>query len=73
MSAQRLSARSIRRIERSTGLSIRRAWSWGGYRMEFVTADHRHGAWHRRTGEWCWIQSPMHYTSCDEMFPKGES
>jgi hypothetical protein len=70
VSAQRLSARSVRRIERGTGLAIRRAWAHGGYVFAFVTTDHRHGWWDKKTGEWGWDASPLaHYSSCDEMFP----
>lgn len=68
MSAQRLSAKSRRRIERSTGLDIVRAWAHGGYVFNFVTADHRHGAWDKRTGEWQFNDDAMHYTSCAELF-----
>ncbi|AII28183.1 hypothetical protein VC74_gp87 [Mycobacterium phage Sparky] len=69
MSAQRLSDRSKRRIERSTGLSIVRAWSHGGYIFDFVTDDHRHGAWDKRTGEWTFHTDPTHYSSCADLFP----
>ena len=72
MSAQRLSDKSRRRIERSTGLSIVRAWSHGGWghRIAFVTDDHRHGTWHKSTGEVQWDTRVLHYTSCHEMFPE---
>lgn len=73
MSAQRLSDRSRRRIERSTGLAIRRAWAHGGYAFAFVTNDHRHGVWDKKTGEWQWDDDPLHYTSCREMFPEDDS
>jgi hypothetical protein len=72
VSAQQLSDRSRRRIERSTGLSIRRAWAHGGYTFAFVTDDHRHGWWDKKTGEWQWEVSPFHYTSCEDMFPDTE-
>lgn len=68
VSAQRLSARSIRRMERSTGLSIRRAWAHGGYVFNFVTTDHRHGAWDKKTGDWQFQPDQRCYTSCREMF-----
>lgn len=71
MSAQVLNDRSTRRIARSTGLDIVRAWSHGGYTMAFVTADHRHGSWDKKTGEWEWeTDRTWHYTSCRELFPK---
>lgn len=67
MGAQRLSNRSIRRIERATGLRIQRAWAHGGYIMDFVTPDHRHGWWDKRTGEYAPMpeEGLMHYTTCD--------
>lgn len=68
MSSQRLNARSIRRIERVTGLEILRAWSHGGYIFDFVTPDHRHGWIDKKSGEWGW-EPPgrlVHYTSCSE-------
>ena len=71
MSAQRLSAKSIRRIERSTPQAIRRAWGHGGYEMGFVTPDHRHGWWDKKTGNWYWDDNPIHYTSCRELFDGG--
>lgn len=69
MSAQVLSARSTRRIARSTGLDVVRAWSYGGYVMAFVTSAHEHGTWDKKTGEWEWEQPPVrHFTSCVAMF-----
>ncbi|HZB28944.1 MAG TPA: hypothetical protein VE465_02140 [Streptosporangiaceae bacterium] len=71
MSASVLSARSTRRIARSTGLDILRAWSNGGYTMAFVTADHRHGWWDKKTGDWeLYTGDVMHYSSCDALFPR---
>lgn len=69
MSAQRLNPRSVRRIAASTGLPVLRGWSHGGYWLPFVTTDHRHGRWHRRTHELAWEDHPMHYTSCAETWP----
>lgn len=70
MSAQRLSDRSVRRIERSTGLSIVRAWAHGDYTFYFVTTDHRHGSWSKKTEEWQFeVGEPRHYSSCEELFP----
>lgn len=71
MSAQRLSPRSTRRIERSTGLEIVRAWGHGGNVFNFVTPDHRHGSWNKKTGEWQYTdpERVLHYTSCHELFP----
>lgn len=75
MSAQRLSPRSVRRIERSTGLHILRAWSHGGYVMAFVTAAHVHGEWDKKTGEYRYIPNSqvVHYTSCAELFGAEKS
>lgn len=69
MSAQRLNAKSVRRIERTTGLSILRGWAHGGYVFAFVTEDHRHGFWRKKDQTWGWDAEPTHYSSCDEMFP----
>ncbi|MEU9415137.1 hypothetical protein [Streptomyces sp. NPDC048272] len=71
MSAQQLSPRSTRRIARSTGLNVVRAWGHGKYVMPFVTADHRHGWWDKKTGKWAFEAEGevVHYTSCSELFP----
>lgn len=68
MSAQVLSPKSVARIERATGLTgeIRRGWANGGYVLSFVTHDHRHGLFDKKTGQWCWEEDPIHYTSCRE-------
>ena len=80
MSAQRLSPRSVRRIERATGQPIVRAWSHGGYVFPFVVADperpdgHRHGWYDKHgSGSWGWADDPpRHYTSCrDELFAEA--
>lgn len=71
MGAQRLSPKSTRRIERSIGEPVLRAWSHGGYWMAFVTPEHRHGWWHKRDGEVEWDDNPTHYSSCSEMFEGG--
>jgi hypothetical protein len=74
MSAQILNARSTRRIARSTGLDIIRAWGHGGYTMAFVTADHRHGLWDKKTGNWQYSAGQtVHYSSCDDLFPEGRT
>lgn len=66
MSAQRLGPRTIRRLAQSTGEPVRMAWSHGGYVFDFVTPDHRHGWWSKKTGEWGWTAADrlMHYSSC---------
>lgn len=71
MGTQVLSPRSMRRIARSTGLEILRAWASGGYVFGFVTPGHRHGWWDKKTGEWGWETDDdfCHYTSCRDMFP----
>lgn len=70
MSAQRLSAKSIRRIERDVGEPILRAWSHGGYTFDFVTPDHRHGEWNKVSHEWRWDVNAMHYSTCPETWPQ---
>lgn len=72
MSAQRLSEKSVRRIAASTGLTILRAWSHGGYTMNFVTDDHKHGTWNKPSGEWEFDKNPTHYSSCRDLFPGWE-
>jgi len=84
MSAQRLSPRSTRRIARETGLPIIRAWSHGGYTMDFVTRGHLHGWYDQKTGDWgIETEKDWHYTTCprpegwkgpvqeDPIFPDG--
>lgn len=65
-----LNPRSTRRIAASTGQLIVRAWSHGGYIMGFVTEEHQHGWWDKKTGEWGWhaMDTPC-YTSCSDLFP----
>ena len=70
MGAQRLNDKKRRQIEASTGLSIWRAWSNHNWWRIFVTNDHRHGYWHRGTGEWEFDDNPTHFTTCAERFPE---
>lgn len=75
MSAQRLSARSIRRIERDTGLDIKMAWAHGGYTMDFVTAEHRHGWWDKKDRTWGFFAPGdllHYYPSCREWWPDDD-
>lgn len=74
MGASQINARSLRRIGRAVGVEdIIRGWSHGGYTLGFVTADHRHGWYDKKTGEWGWHDPndphPLHYTSCHESWP----
>jgi hypothetical protein len=75
MSASRLSEKSVRRIERSTGLDVARAWSHGGYWLSFVVitpSGHEHGEWHRRSGEVHYpLTEPWHYNTCRELDALG--
>lgn len=66
MSAQRLSAKKIRKIAVATGLELVMAWSHGGYSFNFVTTDHKHGCWDSKSGEWEFYedQDGSHYSSC---------
>lgn len=56
-------------------MEVVRAWSHGKYWMPFVTADHRHGIWHRYSHEVHWYDPGsegltwFHYGSCQELFP----
>lgn len=71
MGAQRLSDKSARRLGRITGLgeSLIRAWAHGGYVHDFVTDDHRHGWVDIKIGVWDWDDDPVHYSSCETLFP----
>lgn len=70
MGTQVLGAKKTRKIARITGLDIARAWTHGVHFMfAFVTDDHEHGWVDIRTGEWGINDDPVHYTSCDEMWP----
>lgn len=75
MSAQRLSERSKRRVERATGLTIARAWAHGGYWMDFVVITengHEHGSWNKTSGELDYpIKGPVHYNTCDQLDKHG--
>jgi hypothetical protein len=73
MSAAPLSPRYVRRIERVVGEPVLRAWGHGTYVMGFVTPDHRHGWWDKKTGTFGWIEDPMHYSSCLTAWPKEEA
>ena len=68
MSAQQLGAKRLRQIERLIGEPVLRGWSHGGYTLGFVTPDHRHGWWDKKTDEWGWHDNTglIHYTSCRE-------
>lgn len=69
MSASRLNARSTRRIARSTGLNVIRAWSDGGYTMSFVTGDHVHGRWNKVSEKWVTFENPViHFATCADLF-----
>jgi len=70
MGSQRLSAKTMRRIERHTGLPVVRAWAHGGYVYDFVTPDHRHMLVHSKTWEVEEdTQTSPHYNTCTELFP----
>jgi hypothetical protein len=75
MSAQRLGAKALRRIEKDVGEPVLRGWSHGGYTFGFVTPDHHHGWWNKVSHEWGWeVDGPgpdhlTHYTSCSETWP----
>jgi hypothetical protein len=72
VSAQRLNARSIRRIERAAGCDVLRAWSHGGYVFPFVTPDHWHGVYDKKTGDVEWFAEGERvwcYSTCRELPP----
>lgn len=71
MGAQRLSARSVRRIMRRTGLNdIMAGWAYG-HTQYFVTSAHQHGWWDPKTGSWGWEvdQKRAHHEVCSALFP----
>jgi hypothetical protein len=69
MGSSRIGARKTRKMAAATGLDIIRAWSHGGYVHSFVTADHQHGYYDLKTGEWEFVCGG-HFSSCrDELFP----
>ena len=74
MGAQRLNAKSCRRIERATGQPVEFACANGGYVMEFVTPDHRHGVYDKRTGQWRWLseETTFHFTNGCAPWTTGE-
>jgi hypothetical protein len=72
MGTVRLGPKYLRRISRTTGLDVIRAWGWGGYTFGFVTSDHRHGYWHKRDQSWEFADPNdrwQHVASCRELFP----
>lgn len=82
MSAQRLSDKKLRHIQRVTGLPVVRAWAHGGYVYDFVTpfglGAHQHGTIHKDAGkpgsahnefELYSHGSVAHYSTCRELFP----
>lgn len=65
MSAQLLSARSLRRIARRTGIeNLKWAVGHGGYVFVLCTRDHRHYEYDKKTGEAHEIQLRFHYWIC---------
>jgi hypothetical protein len=69
VSAQRLNARSLRRIARDTGLPVVRGWAHGGYVLAFAYSDdgwetHHHGWYDKKTGNWGLDDQDAHYSSC---------
>lgn len=71
MSAQRVGARLLRRMSAAAGTELLRGWSHGGYWLNFVTPDHRHGSYHTTTREirWWLVGDFCCYTTCRELPP----
>lgn len=68
-----LGGKLCRRIAADVGEPIKRAVGSGGYEFGFVTFDHRHGFWSKRTGEVCWHPDPRPrwcWSSCRFNFPE---
>jgi hypothetical protein len=57
-----------RRVIRETGLDIVRVNGNGCWQFYFVTRDHRHGTWDKRTGEHEMTPDAMHFASCARLF-----
>lgn len=72
MSAQRLSDKKIRKIQRAVGetATVLRGWSHGGYQFPFVTTDHHHGCYDTKTDTVTWSQPGERiwcYSTCHEL------
>lgn len=72
-----LGAKLCRRIAEAVGEPIKRAVGSGGYDFEFVTFDHRHGFWSKRTGLVTWPTTDLYptwcWSSCAFNFPDDSS
>lgn len=68
MGARPCGVKLIRRCERDVGAYVLRVNGWGSNVFAFVTDDHRHGRWDRRTGDVAWDSNPMHWWSCSVLF-----
>ena len=68
MGAQRLSAKTLRRVSRNTGLDdLKHGVAFGGYSYVVTTYGHRHYWYDLKTGEWgVWGGGPgeRHFSSC---------
>lgn len=81
MSAQRLGEQKLRRLRRTTGLDVVRAWAFGGYGYAWVVADpdhpdrHRHGWYDVKDDTWGFDDNQAafnyggHFDTCHELFP----
>jgi len=74
-----LNARNVRRVQRVTGdPRIDRVLVWShnesGRYAEFITSDHRHGWWDRKTNEFGYYtqDEAQHFSSCDRFVSDGE-
>lgn len=70
MGHQRLSLRTIGRVNRITGHSFTRGWANGGYYYNMYMNlgghnGHTHWSYDLKTGECTIIIIPIHFTSCD--------
>lgn len=72
-----LSDKKTRHIAQSTGLDVIQAYGAASYTFPFVTTDHRHGLWDKKTGDWWW-EDPTndrrqpagpHFPGCHRRFP----
>jgi hypothetical protein len=65
MSAQLLGPKLLRRISAAAEANVIRGWAHGGYDFAFVTDDHRHGVYSKKTGHVEWLAPGYgHYSTC---------
>lgn len=65
MSAQRLGAKSLRRIASQTGIeNLKHAVAHGGYVFVLTTRDHRHFEYDKKVQAATPVELSVHFSSC---------